>query len=147
MQLIARLAAATFVLVGGGIHLDLWRSGYRGVPKIGDLFLANAVVSAILILVVLVRVDGRVALAGIAFSFSSLVALVLSRTRGLLGFSEPGWTDMAVQAVTAEVGAVVALTLVLVVRRASGPDPAPALAVARRRRSLSWTDAQRGDHR
>jgi hypothetical protein len=130
MHLVARLAAATFVLVGGGIHLDLWRSGYRGIPRVGDLFLANAVVSALLVLVVLATADRRVAVAGIAFSLSSLAALVLSRTRGFLGFTEPGWTDMAVQAVTAEVGAVVALTLLLVLRRRRPAPPALAVATA-----------------
>ena len=125
MHRIARLAAATFVLAGGYIHFDLWREGYRAIPYIGPLFVANAVVSVLLVVALLVRADMRVAVAGVAFSVGSLVALVLSRTTGLLGFTERGWTDMAVQATTAEVGAIVAIALVMVARG----RPTPALAV------------------
>lgn len=124
MQRIAQLAAATFVLAGGYIHLDLWRGGYRAIEYIGPLFIANAVVSVLLVIALLLRPDVRVAVAGVAFSVSSLVALVLSRTIGLLGFTERGWSDMAVQATTAEIGAVVAIALVMVARR----RPVPALA-------------------
>lgn len=130
MQPIARLAAATFALAGGFIHFDLWRDGYRGIRYIGPLFVANAVVSVLLVLALLLRADVRVAVAGVAFSLGSLLALVLSRTTGLLGFTERGWTDMAVQATTAEIGAVVAIALVMVTRRA----PAPALAAVPVRR-------------
>ena len=129
MHRIARLAAATFVLAGGYIHFDLWRGGYRAIEYIGPLFVANAVVSALLVLALLVRPDVRVAVAGVAFSVGSLAALVLSRTIGLLGFTERGWSDMAVQATTAEIGAIVAIALVMVARR-----PTPALAVVPERR-------------
>ena len=132
MHRIARLAAATFILAGGYIHFDLWRDGYRAITYIGPLFVANAVVSAALVLALLVRPDARVALAGVAFSVGSLIALVLSRTTGLLGFTERGWSDMAVQATTAEIGAVVAIALVMVVR--GRPTPALAPLPARRRR-------------
>lgn len=130
MQRIARLAAATFVLAGGYIHFDLWRDGYRAIRYIGPLFVANAVVSVLLVLALLLRPDARVALAGVVFSMGSLAALVLSRTIGLLGFTERGWSDMAVQATTAEIGAVVAIALVVVARR----RPAPALALPPQRR-------------
>lgn len=123
MHRIARLAAATFVLAGGYIHFDLWRDGYRAIEYIGPLFVANAVVSVLLVLALLLRPDVRVAVAGVAFSVGSLAALVLSRTIGLLGFTERGWSDMAVQATTAEIGAIVAIALVMVARR-----PTPALA-------------------
>jgi hypothetical protein len=123
MQRIARVAAATFVLAGGALHLDLWRDGYRAIEYIGPLFIANAVVSALLVLALLVRPGALVALAGVAFSLGSLVALVLSRTTGLLGFTERGWSEMAVQVTTAEVGAVVAIALLMVAQR----PPAPAL--------------------
>ena len=133
MHRIARLAAATFVLAGGYIHFDLWRDGYRAIEYIGPLFVANAAVSALLVVALLLRADMRVAVAGVVFSLGSLVALVLSRTTGLLGFTERGWSDMAVQATTAELGAIVAIALVMVARG----RPAPALAVvpARRRRA------------
>jgi len=118
------MAAATFLLVGGGIHLDLWRSGYRGIDYIGPLFVANVAVSALLVLALLIRPNVRVAIAGILFAVGSIAALVLSRTTGLLGFTERAWTHMAVQATTAEFGAVIAMAYVLVARRR--PELAPA---------------------
>ena len=133
MHRIARVAAATFVLAGGYIHFDLWRDGYRAIEYIGPLFVANVVVSALLVVALLLRADRRVALAGVAFSVGSLVSLVLSRTTGLLGFTERGWSDMAMQATTAELGAIVAIALVMV---SSGrPTRALAWAPARGRRS------------
>ena len=131
MHRIARIAAATFVLAGGYIHLDLWRNGYRAIDYIGPLFVANAVVSVLLVVALLLRPDARVAVAGVVFSVASLAALVLSRTTGLLGFTERGWSDMAVRATTAEIGAVVAIALVVVARR----RPTPALALLPERRS------------
>ncbi len=132
MHGIARLAAATFVLAGGYIHFDLWRGGYRAIEYIGPLFVANAVVSVLLVLALLLRPDVRVAIAGVLISVGSLAALVLSRTTGLLGFTERGWSDMAVQATTAEIGAIVAIALLMVAR--GRPTPALALLPARRRR-------------
>ncbi|MDP9070616.1 MAG: hypothetical protein M3N68_04910 [Actinomycetota bacterium] len=49
------IAAAVFVVVGGLVHLQLWRSGYRAIPYIGPWFIANVMVSAVLALVVVVR--------------------------------------------------------------------------------------------
>lgn len=134
MHWIARVAAATFVLVGGAIHLDLWRSGYRGIDYIGPLFVANVAVSGLLAVALLVRPNAKVALAGMVFSVGSLVALVLSRTTGLLGFTERAWTDMAVQATTAEIGAIVAIAFVLVAR--ARPQPALATVGLPRRPSI-----------
>jgi hypothetical protein len=125
MHRIARLAAATFVLAGGYIHFDLWRDGYRAIEYIGPLFVANAVVSVLLVVALLLRPDARVVVAGVVFSVGSLIALGLSRTIGLLGFTERGWSDMAVQATTAEIGAIVAIALVAVARR----RPTPALVL------------------
>jgi hypothetical protein len=133
MKPIARVAAATFVLVGGGIHLELWRSGYRSIDYIGPMFMANVVLSVVLALALLIRPDVRVAVAGVAFSVGSLIALVLSRTTGLLGFTERAWTDMAVQATTAEIGAVVAIAFILAARNRR--LPALATIPLRRRRS------------
>ncbi len=112
MRRSAPLLAAVLVVVGGAIHLQLWSSGYQGIPFIGPWFLANAAVSALLGTAVVLRPAAGITFAGIAFS---LVAVVLSRTVGLLGFLERRWTDQAFAAVAAEVGAIVALAVVAVV--------------------------------
>ena len=135
MERLSRLAAATFVAAGGLVHLDLWRTGYRGIRYIGPLFAANVAVSAVLALAVLVVRDRRVVAAGIGFAVASLAALVASRTVGLLGFTERAWTDDALRAATAEVGAVVALAAAVVVathRRRLELAPVPVRAGRRR---------------
>lgn len=117
MERISRLCAVTFVIMGGLVHLQLWRSGYRGIPNVGDAFLVNVALAGVIALAVLVRNNWRVNLAGVVFSVGSLAALVMSRTVGFLGFTERAWTDRAVQATTAEVGAIVAFAAIMMATR------------------------------
>ena len=124
---LTRLFAAALLLVGGLVHLELWNSGYRHIPKIGPLFMANFVGSLALAAVVMASRRRGVALAGIAFAAGSLVALVLSRTVGVFGFSETGWSTQATQTLASEVGVIVALGVTLIVQRRI-PPPAPARA-------------------
>lgn len=107
------LPAAALVAIGGLIHLQLWSGGYRGIPVIGPWFVANAVASAVIAIALVAAARRPVALAGVVLSLASLAALVLSRTIGLFGFLETTWTDQAVAAVAAEVGAFVALAVAL----------------------------------
>lgn len=119
---VARLMAAGLVVVGGVVHLSLWRGGYRGIPAIGPLFLVNVVVSGLIAARLLFGGGRLTVIAGMAVAAGSLVALVLSRTVGLLGFMEATWTPRAAQAVAAEVGAVVSLALVLTVGKRRDDD-------------------------
>lgn len=125
MERISRLCAVTFVVIGGLVHLELWRTGYRSLPNVGTAFLANVVLAGVIGLAVLIRNNRWVNLAGIAFSIGSLVALGLSRTVGFLGFTEKTWTEAAAQATTAEVGAIVAFAALLLASRHRA-DLAPA---------------------
>lgn len=117
MERIVRLCAVTFVVVGGLVHLQLWRTGYRGIPKVGDAFLGSVGLSAVVAVAVLAWNNWRVHVAGIVFSLGSLVALVMSRTVGILGFTERAWTDRAIQATTAEIGAIVTLAVVMLLHQ------------------------------
>ncbi len=126
MDRLTRIAAAILIVGGGVVHYRLWQDGYRGIDYIGPLFVANMVISAVLAVGVVVSRNRAVALAGIAFLMGSILALVLSRTTGLLGFVERAWTPDAVRATTAEVGAVVALALALVARDRRMPRLVPA---------------------
>jgi hypothetical protein len=136
MERIARLAAAAFVLTGGFIHLQLWQDGYRAIPVIGPWFIANAVVSVLLVVALLTRGNVPVAAASVVFSIASLAALVMSRTVGLFGFTERAWTDASVQASAAELGAIVALAVLVVAfrRPPAGMVPLPVKVDGRRRR-------------
>ncbi|MFN2557486.1 MAG: hypothetical protein ABR592_11585 [Nitriliruptorales bacterium] len=130
MPRITRLLAAALILAGGSMHLMLWQTGYRDLPYIGPLFLVNIVASAALALALVASRSGWTA-AGAAFlSAGSLVALILSRTVGLLGFVEKVWTPMAVRVLLTEVGVLVVLGLSLVRRSSSSAhavrvDPSP----------------------
>lgn len=118
---LTRLLAAAFLLAGGIVHLSLWNGGYRYIPRIGPLFLANFVGSIALAVAVVVSRRAGISLAGIAFAAGSLVALILSRTVGLFGFTEMIWTPDAVKTLAAELGAITTLGFALL--SASGVPP------------------------
>jgi hypothetical protein len=106
---LTRLLASALLLAGGIIHYELWNSGYRNVPKVGPLFLANFGGSVVLAAAVLLSRRATVAVGGILFAAGSLTALVLSRTVGFFGFTETVWTTQAIRTLAAEVGAIGAL--------------------------------------
>jgi hypothetical protein len=106
---LTRLLASALLLAGGIIHYELWNNGYRNVPKIGPLFLANFGGSIVLAAAVLLSRRATVAVGGIVFAAGSLTALVLSRTVGVFGFTETVWTTQAIRTLAAEVGAIAAL--------------------------------------
>ena len=125
MGRLTRLAAATFVTVGGLVHPELWRSGYRGIPSIGEVFVAHVVASALVAGAVLVRTDRRVLAAGVALAVGSLAAGFASRTVGLLGLTERVWTDDAVLATTASLGTIVAFAVAAAASRPPGAALVP----------------------
>jgi hypothetical protein len=113
---VTRLLAAVFLLVGGIVHYNLWRGGYRAIPKIGPLFLANFVGSIALAGAVMISRRVSVAFAGIAFAVGSLVALILSRTVGVFGFTETIWNAPALKTLTSEIAAIVTLAIAAAVQ-------------------------------
>jgi hypothetical protein len=108
---LTRSLAAVLLLAGGMVHYDLWRNGYRHIPTIGLLFMANFVGSIALAVAVTVSRRVTVAFAGIAFAAGSLAALLLSRTVGVFGFTETIWTTQAVRTLLSEVGAILTLAV------------------------------------
>lgn len=119
---LARVLAALLVTLAGMVHLELWREGYRGIPYIGPLFLANVVASGVVAARLLLGGGRPTAVAGMLISIGSLTGLALTRTVGLFGFMESGWTSAASRAVSAELGAVVSLALVLALTARSLPE-------------------------
>ena len=114
-----RLVGALLVLLGGAVHLQQWITVFRDQP-IGPSFLVNAAASLI-VAVALVVTDDRVvvwpAVAGLALSLGSLVALLASRTVGLPGFEATGYDVAEYQAIVVEALAALVLGLVLLVLR------------------------------
>jgi ABC-type polysaccharide/polyol phosphate export permease len=93
------------------IHLKLWNDGYRSVPWIGPLFMANAVLGALAAIAVLVaplRLLPWAALLGGLLEIGTLLGLVLSLTVGLLGFHE-SWGGLVLPSILVEAAGFVVL--------------------------------------
>lgn len=129
---LTRCLAALLLVAGGLVHLELWNGGYRAIPKIGPLFMANFLGSIGLAAAVMASRRASVALAGILFAAGSLAALVLSRTVGVFGFTEAIWTTEATKTLAVEVGAIGALAAALLMQRRTALKCAPATVSTRK---------------
>lgn len=86
-----RFGYAASLTVAALSHAYLYVHGYQHIPHIGPGFLVQASVSLAIALSILLGGPGWLGWAGAAVAGGSLVAFALSRTFGLLGFSERGW--------------------------------------------------------
>ena len=132
------LAAGLLVAASGGIHLRLYREGYREISvdrvlgiDISRAFALNAVAGLLIGIALVAAALGLIrgtipAVAGLVFSGGAIVAYTLSRTVGLLGFEESRWITEAYWAEAVQVAAVLLLGWYLVSDRADAPVPAPA---------------------
>jgi hypothetical protein len=122
-----RFLGAVAVLGVGAVHLQQYLgNGYQTVPTIGPLFLLNTIACAVVGLALLVpfgrwlasrsadAVVGLLAAGGVGIAAASLVALFISETSSLFGFSEGGYRPIIVLAIAVEAAAVVLLTPVAV---------------------------------
>lgn len=112
----ARLVGALSIFAVGALHLQQYSSGgYSAIPTIGTLFLLNAVASGIVGVGLLLpfrpvlgdrRSDlavGVLAVGGLAIAVGSLVALFISESGTLFGFSEAGsYRTVIVDAIVVE---------------------------------------------
>lgn len=128
-----RVAGALLVLLGGAVHLQQWTSVFRDQP-IGPTFLVNAAASLV-VAVALVATDDRAVvwpvLAGLALSVGSLLALLASRTVGLVGFEATGYDVAEHQAIVVEALATLVLAAALVVIRRAAPASSSTTAGSR----------------
>ncbi len=120
----ALLVVGALLLVASAlIHLHLWDDGYRHIPTIGPLFLAQVVAG--LILAVVLAATRRVWAAVLAFGFvaSTIAGFLLSVNVGLFGFQDSWSSAYAGMAFTVEVADLVVLVaggLLCVLRWAPG---------------------------
>jgi plastocyanin len=108
MPRVMRVAAAALLFATGGIHLDLYLTGYRFIPTIGVLFILQVIAAAVLGLAVIAVPRRIVAISGALFALSTLGGYVLSLWVGLFGFKEVRTTAGIVAGIV-EVGAFVVL--------------------------------------
>ncbi len=139
---IVATVAAVAIALGGYLHLQIWRGGYRYAP-VKEMFLLNVGLSALVAIALLVRPGRLSAFGGLLLSAGSLAAFGLSRGPGLPTlhgtFTETGLQPHSVRflgqpaavSVLAAEALVVICTLLLLARRttaAPAPDWAPARA-------------------
>jgi hypothetical protein len=125
----ALVVGALALLAAGADHLDEYAAnGFSTVPTIGTLFLLNFIASAIVgvaLLLPLRRLAKRfadplralLALSGIGIGATSLIALWISETSSLFGFTDTGFRPTIVAAIAAESVAVLALGAYLALDR------------------------------
>jgi len=87
-QLALRLAGAALLVATGAIHLDLYLTGYRHIPKIGPAFLLQVITAFALAAAVLLIRRPLVAAAGAGFAVSTLGGYLLALSVSLFGFQE-----------------------------------------------------------
>jgi hypothetical protein len=80
--------AATLLVVSAILHLDLWSSGYRAIPTIGWLFLAQGITTPIIALALLLTRWLAVVVMAFATMVGTLGGFILASTVGLFGFHD-----------------------------------------------------------
>jgi len=86
-----RLAVAATVAAGGYVHARLYVDGYRAIPHIGPMFLLQAAVSFAVAVLLVFGGPLVLRLAAAGTALGALGGFVLSRTVGILGFTERGF--------------------------------------------------------
>ena len=112
-RLALRVAGAGLLFAAGGIHLDLYLTGFRNIPTIGWLFLFQVIAAFALALAVLLTGSRLAAAAGAGFALATLGGYLLSIWFGLFGFKEVRTTAGIVAGVI-EVAAAAVLGLSLI---------------------------------
>jgi hypothetical protein len=122
---VALVVGAAALLATGADHLyEYVAEGFSTVPTIGTLFLLNFIAATLVgvaLLLPLRRLAKRLAdplrallaLSGIGMAALSLIALWISESSSLFGFTDSGFRSTIVVAIVAESIAVVALTAYL----------------------------------
>ncbi|BBZ45765.1 hypothetical protein [Mycobacterium parmense] len=109
MTFLSRIGLATTLAASATSHAYLYVHGYQHIPGIGAAFLAQAAISFSLALLILLGGPGWLRWAAAAVAGGSLAAFAMSRTVGVLGFSERGWDPSPYAAIS--VGAEISTVL------------------------------------
>jgi hypothetical protein len=116
----AIVAGAGLMVATAAIHLHLWLAGYRHVPRIGPLFLAQSITGFAAAPLVAVGRQTIVVLGAAVYMVASAVGLVLSATVGFLGIHDGLGVPWATTSLAVELAGFVLLAgggLLQLVRR------------------------------
>ncbi len=89
------VVGAILTTASGAIHLYLWGAGYRLVPAIGPLFLAQGIVAILLALVLLGTRWLVAAVAAAGLLIATAAGLLISIEVGMFGFQETWYAPWA----------------------------------------------------
>jgi hypothetical protein len=103
------MAGAALILATAVIHLHLWLSGYRHVPRLGVLFLAQSIAGFVLAPVIAATRRSLSSLIGAGYMGSSAGALILSAIIGFVGVHDSLGVPWAGWALSTELAGVVLL--------------------------------------
>jgi hypothetical protein len=110
IALVLRLAGVGLLAWVGWVHWVLYHDeGYHFIPNVGPFFLLDAIAGIVLALLLLTWPRPIVGLASAGFVASTILALVISLTIGLLGFNENIHANYVVLALVVESITVVVL--------------------------------------
>jgi hypothetical protein len=103
--------AAVLLVVSAALHVDLWSSGYRTIPTIGWLFLAQGIATPVVALVLLLT--RWLAAVGVALAtmVGTLGGFILASTVGLFGFHDGFAAPFASVTFATEIAAIVLLVI------------------------------------
>jgi len=93
-EIVLRVGLSASLAVGGYVKAYLYGDGYRDVPTIGPAFLLQASLSFALAVLILIGGPWWLKAVAAALAAGALVAIALSRTIGLFGFTERGWPSL-----------------------------------------------------
>jgi integral membrane sensor domain MASE1 len=142
---VALVLGSAGVLATGAVHLDEYAAnGFSTVPTIGTLFLMNFIAASLVgvgLLLPLRRIAPHLAdplrillaLSGIGLAATSLIALWISESSSLFGFTDHGFRPTIIAAILAEATAIVGLTAYLVLAGTTTPR-----RTRTRREALPW---------
>lgn len=116
-----RIGLALLVLVGGAVHLQQFLNGFSSIPVIGPMFLANALTSVAVAILLIWRSHAVWVIAGAAIAAGSLGALLISRGPGLFGYVSTTFGVAEAIVVSSEVMALMAAAALLVKRHHVAP--------------------------
>jgi hypothetical protein len=101
--------AVAAIVVSALIHLHLWMNGYRRLPTIGPLFLAQVIAGGVIAVFVLLMRNVLAAVIGFGFVASTLAGFLISINVGLFGFQDSFSAPDAHMAFIVEIVAMVLL--------------------------------------
>ena len=90
-EIVTKIGIAAATAVSGISHAYLYIHGYQHIPAIGAAFVLQASVSFAVAVLILIGGPEWLVWAAAMLAGGALAAFALSRTVGLVGFSERGW--------------------------------------------------------